>query len=277
MNAAVVIPVYLSELSEEEKISFNQTVKVLGRHDIILVCPCGFDHSNYDNLAAQQGVTIKKECFEASYFNGIPGYNRLLLSRHFYERFSNYNYILICQLDVFVFRDELEYWCTRGYDFIGAPIIGKFEDTAFSNVMRVGNGGFSLRKISSYLAYFNSGKNVIPTNDIAHRISLRKKPYTRIFVWILMSLGWRNKPVSFAAHWRYNEDDFWSGVLDKSNFALRKPSPEEAMLFSFERFPSELFKLTGNKLPFGCHAWKKYEFNGFWRHIIPQADSENTI
>ena len=277
MNAAVVIPVYLSELSEEEIVSFNQTVKVLGSHDIILVCPIGFDHSNYDNLAYQQGVTLKKECFKASYFNGIPGYNRLLLSRHFYERFSNYDYILICQLDVFVFRDELEYWCTRGYDFIGAPIIGKFEDTAFSNVMRVGNGGFSLRKISSYLAYFNSGKNVIPTNDIAHRISLRKKPYTRIFVWILMSLGWRNKPVSFAAHWRYNEDDFWSGVLDKSNFALRKPSPEEAMLFSFERFPSELFKLTGNKLPFGCHAWKKYEFNGFWRHIIPQADSENTI
>ena len=272
MTAAVVIPVYSPELSEEEKISFNQTVKVLGRHDIILVCPRGFEHSNYDNLAAQQGVTMKKECFEASYFNVIPGYNRLLLSRHFYERFSSYDYILICQLDAFVFKDELEYWCTRGYDFIGAPLIRKYEDTTFSNVMRVGNGGFSLRKISSFLAYFNSRKNVIQTSDIAQRISLQKKPSTRLFVWLLMWLGWRNKPASFAAHWRYNEDDFWSGVLDKSKFALRKPSPEEAMLFSYERFPSELFKLTGNKLPFGCHAWKKYEFKEFWSQFIPYKD-----
>ena len=61
------------------------------------------------------------ETFDPAYFTSIQGYNRLLLSTEFYQRFLGSAYLLICQLDVFVFRDELAGWVARGYDYVGAP------------------------------------------------------------------------------------------------------------------------------------------------------------
>lgn len=49
------------------------------------------------------------------------GYNRLMLSEDLYSAFSNYEYILICQSDAYIFRDELKEWCEAGYDYVGAP------------------------------------------------------------------------------------------------------------------------------------------------------------
>ena len=83
-----------------------------------------------------------------------------------------------------------------------------------------------------------------------------------------MLLGWRNKPNIVAKRWKYNEDDFWSGLLDKSRYALSKPDPVEAIRFAFERFPSELYELNHHQLPFGCHAWKKYQYDSFWSEFI---------
>ena len=185
----------------------------------------------------------------------------------FYSRFEEYKYILIYQLDAYVFRDELLQWCNNGYDYVGAPLIGKYQDTDFSDVMRVGNGGFSLRKVHAYVDFFRATRNVFSCKQIVRRVALWDKPYTRIFVLLLMLLGWHNKPKSVASLWRYNEDDFWSGLLDDSNYSMKKPSVRESMDFAFERFPSDLFNIT-NRLPFGCHAWRKYEYVEFWKNIL---------
>jgi 23S rRNA G2445 N2-methylase RlmL len=45
---------------------------------------------------------------------------------------------------------------------------------------------------------------------------------------------------------------------------FRVPNAIEAALFSFEVAPEHLFELVGNKLPFGCHAWEKYN-KSFWK------------
>lgn len=82
-----------------------------------------------------------------------------------------------------------------------------------------------------------------------------------------MALGWRNKPQSVAMHCNYNEDNFWSGTLSGSNYEMTKPLPIEALHFSFERFPSECYAITGS-LPFGCHAWRKYQYEEFWKGKI---------
>jgi hypothetical protein len=65
---------------------------------------------------------ISVESFPKRYFENIEGYNELLLSASFYERFLDTKYILIYQLDAFVFKDELQEWCDKGYDYI-APWI----------------------------------------------------------------------------------------------------------------------------------------------------------
>jgi hypothetical protein len=264
----VVIPVY-RDFDEWEFMSLRQCCKVLGRYDVCLVAPVDLDTQSFHTICSSYGVFLKEECFSSEFFKNIQGYNRLLLSKEFYERFREYDYMLIYQLDAYVFEDKLEEWCSLGYDYVGAPIIGRYEENEYrpSMPMRVGNGGFSLRKIGKYLEFFSSRKNVFSSNEIIARIRLWKKPYTRVFVWLLMLLGWHNKPQSVAKHWHYNEDDFWSGYLDGSNYELTKPSVGEALGFAFEKYPSEMFKKT-KALPFGCHAWRKYEYEDFWTEYI---------
>ncbi|MBR5063686.1 MAG: hypothetical protein IKX05_03110, partial [Bacteroidales bacterium] len=47
------------------------------------------------------------------------------------------------------------------------------------------------------------------------------------------------------------------------------PSPDEALRFSFERFPALLYERAGHNLPFGCHAWQLPAHLAFWRAFIP--------
>lgn len=269
MKIVIVIPIY-REPSCEELISLNSCCRVLSKYKICFVAPNGLQLTSYESIMKSYGLSFQVEFFNKSFFEGISGYNSLLLSVEFYLRFIQYDYMLICQPDAYVFEDKLEYWCEQGYDYIGAPLIGKYTDNKFYREMpmRVGNGGFSLRKISKYLDFFNGKKNVFTSKQIIKNINLWKKPHTRFFVWFLMLCGWRNKPNNVAQHWRHNEDDFWSGYLDNSNYSLSKPEPIEALNFAFERFPSEMYNLNRNKLPFGCHAWEKYEFESFWKQYI---------
>lgn len=265
---AICIPVYKDCIDELEELSLRQCLRVLCNYPVVFVTPQSIKTDVYEKECKKYGVEFNRCAFGDSFFKGIQGYNRLLLSKLFYEAFQQYEYILIYQLDAFVFKDELSQWCSRGYDFVGAPLFGSFSDTEFHpDQARVGNGGFSLRKVKTYLDYFNGRKNVFTIGDIANRIALKKKPYTRWLVWLLMVLGWRNKPRSVANHWKYNEDDFWTGLLDGSEYSLNKPSVHDSLHFAFERFPSEAYSMT-QELPFGCHAWEKYQYNTFWKDFI---------
>ena len=269
-QVAVVIPIYKESPAWNEVISLRQTMRVLGKYPIVLVCPEGLDVGAYETMYAEANgsASLRRESFAKEYFEGIKGYNRLLLSECFYSRFSEYEYMLICQPDTYVFRDELEVWCNKGYDYIGAPLFGdNWDEKSYLKNGKVGNGGLSLRRNGAYLDYFNGKKLVIPRHNIAKRIHLSVKPYTRWLVWLLMACGWRNKPRSFAEHYEWNEDGFWSMNLNGTNYEQKKPTVQEALEFAWERFPSELYKQLGH-LPFGCHAWEKYEYDCFWKQYI---------
>ena len=41
---------------------------------------------------------------------------------------------------------------------------------------------------------------------------------------------------------------------------------EDAVLFSLEAFPERYYGVT-KKLPFGCHAWRRYNYD-FWKNVI---------
>lgn len=61
--------------------------------------------------------------FATKYFKNIFMYSRLLLSEHFYSRFSEYEYMLVVQPDVWILSedDKLDYFMQFAYDYIGAP------------------------------------------------------------------------------------------------------------------------------------------------------------
>jgi hypothetical protein len=252
-RAVVVMPVYKPVMSDHELVSFSQCLKVLGGYDICIVAPEKLDLGEYTKRGR-----IGQVRFDERYFRNVHGYNRLMLSPWFYESFSGYEYMLVYQLDCFVFRDELDQWCEAGFDYIGAPWIDcDFDDwlrrkkrsypsdirlfhrlTRFRYMRSVGNGGFSLRKTGAMV------RNL-------RLLSLRSRYY------------------------KGNEDQFISHYLGALNPFFKVPDTDTALRFSFDYKPALAFEMNGSRLPFGCHAWSRkdsnlYEDNlRFWQpHIL---------
>jgi hypothetical protein len=255
-KAAVVIPVYKDTLSANEAISLEQCFKVLSAHPVIIIKP------RHLTLPAQVAAypLAGVISFDDAYFKNIEGYNALMLSSEFYNAFLNYEYILIYQLDAFVFKDGLNYWCAQNYDYIGAPwlrdcdhpdwikavksnikyyfhirydtyIDGEPSKYQFEN--RVGNGGFSLRRVKKF-----------------YDISVKHQEHIRQFI-----------AQGNSTH--FNEDRFWSIEINRKRKNLRIPYYTTGIKFSFEYVLERAMRLTGNELPFGCHAWD--ENLDFWR------------
>lgn len=230
MQVAVIIPVYKAELSAVEKGALLQCKKVLGRYSIQLLAPASLDLSSYFELLERE-VPVKR--FKNSYFKSVKGYSRLLLSRKFYKAFLEFDYILIYQLDAWVFSDKLQEWVNKGYDYIGAPWVeippagGKVPLINLSKCLinKVGNGGLSLRRVR---AHYNWAI------------------WTRIIFFLLPK----------------NEDFIWTLFTN-----MRKPDVQEALHFAFELDPRGSLKRTKEILPFGCHAWEKYD-PAFWHPFI---------
>ena len=123
MNSCiVVIPVYKAVPKLTELASFRQCIKVLKSFDLCLVTYEELDLTVYKGIAKEYSKEIKVKCFERHFFASVTGYNKLCYNIDFYSAFRNYDYMLIYQLDAWVFRDELQMWCEKGYDYIGSPL-----------------------------------------------------------------------------------------------------------------------------------------------------------
>lgn len=66
---------------------------------------------------------------------------------------------------------------------------------------------------------------------------------------------------------RGNEDTIWSNLFKDTRISIKTPNFEDGLGFSFEQSPDYLFIQNNQELPFGCHAWWKYDLN-FWRPHI---------
>ena len=148
----VVIPVY-RDLVISEKIALEQMHKVLkDKTNVYAVCPVDQDLSEHKKIFPE----LQETRLDPKWFKSTDTYSQLCLSEWFYDLFKEYRYMLICQLDVWIVKDEILEWCEKDYDYIGAPIVVPTArwhnyriDTNGKYVVmpKVGNGGFSLRKI----------------------------------------------------------------------------------------------------------------------------------
>ena len=265
----VAVPAYkqFSHLDRTEVVSFQRLCRVLGRHPIRIFAPQGLDLSEYTQAAALLGVDCGVERFDPQFFTGIKGYNRLLLGREFYERFSKFTHVLIHQLDAYVFGDALTAWCERDFDYVGAPWVSSDKDIASS---LGGNGGFSLRNVAAVLRVLSSNQPLWTTGqlvDAARHEAGSSVPVAYLRAYGKRVIGWKNTASRYANRFNANEDVFWAAVLPLSNHTFNVAPAETAIGFAFEAEPARMFRENGFRLPFGCHAW----FNNdpdFWREFI---------
>lgn len=270
-NNAVVIPIYQTSLSPEETFSITQAAFVLAKHDLYIVGPKSLE-AFLAGLATQFGRLIRYKTFADHYFAGIDGYNRLMLSSMFYRAFIDYQYILIAQTDSLVFRDELDAWAAKGFSYMGAPWFeGYTQPTKPLRLDCVGNGGFSLRSISDFLRVLECPrifKNTLmeswPGNWLSSTYRYLKDYHCFVYK-------------NFQANVKVNEDLFWSLFAPPRCSFFTVPSASEAIAFAFEAHPEYLFELNQHQLPFGCHAWRRYNPE-FWERIFEKnRNIQNSI
>lgn len=257
IKVAVVIPYYKNNLTPSERDSLQTCMQTLSSYDIFLMAS---DSMDLEEIIKEYPL-LKTKRFEDQFFQSLRGYNKLMLSEHFYAQFQNYTYILIYQLDAFVFKDELQMWADKGYDYIGAPWIhaGEYATPKGIQICRlkylwyklkedrkgmekyfsgqIGNGGFSLRKVAKMLQITRLYKK-----QIVEQLD-DDQPFYAEDLWLLFELKYKHR--------------------------LRKPSFKKAIQFSMEMMPEKVYQWNNYTLPFGCHAFNRDPYKQFWSFFIP--------
>lgn len=263
-KCCIVIPIYKSIPTHNETASLKQVLKILSDYHICFVCSYDFEPEYYINLTREhKNITFSINRFKTFYFSSIDGYNKLMLSIEFYKRFITFEFILIYQLDAWVFKNDLVYWCNQNFDYIGAPWFHKNSEgkLIFDGV---GNGGFSLRKVKTHLKVLKSFSLIKKPGYFLYLMK-KDKSFASLISSIKGVTLWNNT-FFMLNDYEENEDKFW-GIVAKRNFLwFNIPTPEIAKKFSVELFPSTLIT-SENTLPFGCHAWEKYEPEFWEKHI----------
>ena len=226
----MVIPVYREQLNPSEVASLVQVRKILGgKYDICFMAPRRM-------RSFLQGKGYSAKYWPDEYFADVRAYSRLLLTENFYECFADYEYMLLYQLDAFVFADRLEEFCSLCYDYIGAPM--PYWSSWRNMPTRVGNGGFSLRRIEA----------------CRRVVSVKAEIYAR---------------TGRGEEFEITEDKFFGycGADARIDFSI--PDTEKALRFSVEFDVRGAWKkLSGDNLPFGCHAWSKKHYFALWKPYL---------
>lgn len=116
----VIIPIYRTTLKDWERASLDNTLRLLSAYPILFLIPEGLDIRPLSTVYPSVEVMRVSPDWLGTR-RGIAGYNEMMLSRSFYDLFTDTEYIFICHLDAWLFRDELAAWCRKGYDLVAAP------------------------------------------------------------------------------------------------------------------------------------------------------------
>ena len=243
-TCVVAVPIYKKTFSHDEEMCVRKYASVFSEEKLIFICPDSLDRSYYlDRFPA-----FEYEPFQDRFFKGIKGYNRLMLSESFYERFDKFDYILIAQPDAVIWRDEnmLSHFMDKGFDYYGAPWIPERRIWEWTWVrdtdgkhgviecakkkdhgIVMGNGGFSLRKIK-------------PCIKLIHEHRWRK------IYWFI----------------KRNEDIFFGllGRRGNNRCDFKLADIETGKAFALEYDLKDY--VEKGEVPFGVHGWNKY-FDSF--------------
>lgn len=256
-RVAIVVPLYKRQLSCYEKISLKVLDRVLSQYPKIIVKPASLDIQFSDWEVVD---------FGDYFFKSRTHYSQLLLDVSFYKTFSNVEYILIYQTDCLVFSDHLNYWCDRGYDYIG-PLWDRVEIERWEKVVwsyldyGCGNGGFSLRNVNSCI------RTLELTAEVAIPLVGGDRTYHCLGDLLQAYTHYLHEGKVFSR----NEDMFWGFWARKNNLDFCLGTVEDALAFGFEYNPQKCIRMNKGKLPFGAHAWFKFdESKNFWLNVLRQ-------
>ena len=267
---AVVVPLSTQPtLTADEQISLQHALHYLGRYDMFLVAPAGHAFTH---------VGFQTKSFPKRFFGSAAAHARLVTAPSFYEAFTDYQYILMYHLDSLVLSDQLESWCQTDLDYIGPPWIN-CPDSPWVKNERVGNSGFTLMKIQSFLkVLYSTTPSVDP--DQYWQDHYASKP-RHIQYLNLPKKFLKRLPVFNSSQWHMHRwlqgnsaaDIFWSDEARRYYPEFKIADVATGLRFAFEVSPRVCFERNHRQLPFGCHAWARYD-RAFWEPYLLKDNLE---
>ena len=265
---AIVVPLSKRPtLTPDEQISLRHADHYLSRYDKYAVAPLGvtFDHP---------GFQVK--VLAGKFFGSVAAHARMVTAPSFYEAFADYKYILIYHLDSLALSDQLEQWCQTDLDYIGPPWIN-CPDSPWVTRERVGNSGFALLKVQSFLKVLYSQKpSVDPAQYWQEQYGSKPKyiQYLNQPKKFLKRLPVFNSSRFHMLRWLRNRseaDIFWSDEAIHYYPEFKIADLAAGLRFAFEVSPRLCFERNQHQLPFGCHAWPRYD-RSFWEPYLLKED-----
>ncbi len=264
---AVVVPNYRSVLTPSESFSLDSLETHLPDVETFSLHPEGLESS-------LEHPSIE---FGAEWFASRDTYSRLLMSREFYAAFDAFDFILIYQLDCLLFDGRPERFTDVGADYFGAPWFEDPKNPSLSST-RVGNGGLSLRRISSSLRVLSTDRKPDSLSLLRYILAAGRLEASQGPVGLLKRIRTVRDVARgvlwYTRNYTLNEDRFWSDRAFLFDPGFRVASTLQALEFAWEQAPAACFEAT-HRLPFGCHAWEVWEPDFWQRHLERAVTAEN--
>ena len=273
-KVAIVIPLSSRPgLNADEEVSLRHLYHYLGHYDRFFLAPKGLPLPFPEK-------EVKR--FSRKYFGSVGAHARLLYWPGFYEAFADYEFIFFYHLDALVFSDRLGEWLDTDIDYIGPPWIN-CAATPWVTRPRVGNAGFALLRVRAALEVLHNRYRMQPATFWLEKFTHngdRLRPLYRILE--VLSRRWpRSKLINLPLQdWKQlqdpsphnrNTDVFWSDHAVRFLPSFKVASFEQGLEFGFEADPEKCLELNGGRMPFGCHAWGRYD-RKFWEpFLLPRS------
>ncbi|MEK6788301.1 MAG: DUF5672 family protein [Pseudomonadota bacterium] len=265
INPVVIVPVHKEIPLPLERVSLSRCADVLGAYKIILVAPKGLSLDIYSEILPMASCLRIDEKFMAN----ISAYNSMMISPVIVSQLDSYSHMLVHEPDAIVFRDDLYYWCWQPLDYIGAPWFEGYDNAKFdAKIIGIGNSGFSLHNLDALRRITSSKHRWYPFKEILSDIIQGFKGDLRRLQKGLKAIGSAGQLRGAWKIYDGNCDLYWSNIVPKVDSKYRVAIISDALNFSWEALPSRCMELNSNKLPFGMHAWARYDIDFIKPYLV---------
>lgn len=261
---AVLVPTHLEQLDEGLAATLLNNATQLKGYKLEVILPHTCSPSWYEDFFAEHGIDGTVRLVRTEYFGSPAAVNKMGTDPAFYRMYQEFDYILVCHLDAWLFRDRLAYWMDKGYDFIGAPLFLPENDKVhFLQRMAPfgGNGGLSLRRVASCIRVLETFQPGRSPRRLAQAVWFlacnRQWGFIAILFRLLRELSrdWRGTCEKYNIY----EDVFFTIVAPLCGNSISIPSSRVAMKFACEvNYPLFQKELLGLEPPLGIHGYDKY-------------------
>ncbi len=156
----IVTPIWKESLDPEELALMKITDHENSDIEKFFICPLALDTRFYE----ENFPNWRFKFFEKRFFKSVNSYNQLMLRSLVYKSFSDYELMVLCQTDACLVKN-IRLLDFKDFDYVGAP----WDELIYCNIgrvygfkylwrffekgqpIRVGNGGLSIRRISTFV------------------------------------------------------------------------------------------------------------------------------